>query len=185
MFLELRTGLNAKAAIILADDIKKLYAQLLLLIKQLNNVVAIRENCKRKKQPQLKRGDKVYLLTKNIKARRLNKKLDYVKVGLFLIKEEKGPVNYRLALLQDAKVHLVFYVSLLELADNRTPLQTTFYYNTKEETEYKVERILKRKGQNYLVKQKGYNKSESTQELIYNLSNCKEIVQQYYRIEKL
>ena len=57
-----------------------------------------------------------------MKIRRPNKKLDYVKVGLFLIKEEKGPVNYRLALPQDAKIYLVFHISLLELADKRTPL---------------------------------------------------------------
>ena len=176
MFLELRAGLNAKEAVILADNIKHLHAQLSLLIKHLNNIIATRENYKQKKQPQLKKRDKVYLLTKNIKTRRLNKKLNYIKVRLFFIKEEKGSVNYRLALLQDAKVYLVFYVSLLELADARTPLQTTFYYNTEEETEFKVEKILRKKDQNYLVKQKGYDELESTQEPVFNLGNCKELL---------
>ena len=176
MFLKPQTGLNAKEAIILADNIKELHAQLSSSIARLNNSIAKRENCKRKKQPQLKREDKVYLLIKNIKTRRLNKKLDYVKVRLFLIKEEKGPVNYRLALPEDAKIYPVFYMSLLELADARTPLQTNFYYNTEEEIEFEVKKILKKKDQHYLIKQKGYDKLESTQELVFNLDNCKEML---------
>jgi len=73
--------------------------------------------------PQLKKGDKVYLHIKNLKSKRLNRKLDYVKVGPFLIKQPKGPVNYELQLLSDARVYLVFHVSLLEPADSKTPLQ--------------------------------------------------------------
>jgi len=46
---------------------------------------------KRKMAPQLKKGDKVYLLTKNLKTRRPTKKLNQVKVGPFLIEEQKGP----------------------------------------------------------------------------------------------
>ena len=66
------------------------------------------QNGKRKTGPQLKKGDKVYLRTKNLKTRILSKKLDYVKVGPFLIKEVKGLVNYELELPKDAKVYLVF-----------------------------------------------------------------------------
>jgi len=50
----------------------------------------------RKEYPQLKEGDKVYLLIKNIKSKRLSKKLDYIKVGPFSIKKAKGLVNYKL-----------------------------------------------------------------------------------------
>ena len=47
--------------------------------------------------PQLKKGDKVYLLTKNWKVKKpRTKKLDHVKVGLFSVKERTGPVNIRL-----------------------------------------------------------------------------------------
>ena len=66
--------------------------------------------------------DKVYLLIKNIRIIRPSRKLDYIKVGLFLIKKARGPVNYKLALLANAKVYLVFYVSLLELVDSNIPL---------------------------------------------------------------
>ena len=85
-------------------------------------------NQKRKTAPQLKKGDKVYLLTKNLRTRRPTKKLDHVKVGPFFISEQRGPVNYRLDLPKDAKVHPVFHVSLLELANPRTLIQKTFYY---------------------------------------------------------
>jgi len=44
----------------------------------------------------VKEGDKVYLLIKNIKGKRLSKKLDYIKVGLFSIKKAKGLINYKL-----------------------------------------------------------------------------------------
>jgi len=36
--------------------------------------------------PLLKKGDKVYLHIKNLKSKRLSKKLDYIKVRPFLIK---------------------------------------------------------------------------------------------------
>ena len=38
----------------------------------------------------------MYLLTKNLKIKRKSKKLDYIKVRLFLVKEVKGPINYKL-----------------------------------------------------------------------------------------
>ncbi len=72
--------------------------------------------------PQLKKGDKVYLHIKNLKNKRPSKKLDYVKVRPFLIKQPKGPINYELQLPPDARVHPVFHVSLLEPADSGTPL---------------------------------------------------------------
>ncbi|MGH3055524.1 MAG: hypothetical protein ACRDL7_11165, partial [Gaiellaceae bacterium] len=76
----------------------------------------------RKNSPQLKEGDKVYLLIKNIKSKRLSRKLDYIKVGLFLIRRARGPVNYKLSLLPNTKVFPVFYISLLEKVDLNIPL---------------------------------------------------------------
>lgn len=64
----------------------------------------------------------MYLLTKNFNSKRPSRKLDLVKVGPFLITEKRGPVNYKLDLLKDAKIHPVFHVSLLEPADSSTPL---------------------------------------------------------------
>ena len=42
-------------------------------------------NKKRSKGLALKEGDKVWLLYKNFKSRRLSKKLNYIKLGLFKI----------------------------------------------------------------------------------------------------
>jgi len=72
--------------------------------------------------PQLKEGDKVYLLTRNLKTKKKSRKLNHVKVESFFIKIVKRLVNYELDLLKDAKVFLVFHVSLLELVDPNTPI---------------------------------------------------------------
>jgi hypothetical protein len=48
--------------------------------------------------------------------------LDHVKIESFLIKKAKELVNYELDLLKNAKVFLVFHVSLLESVDSNTPI---------------------------------------------------------------
>ena len=70
----------------------------------------------------LKEGDKVYLLRKNVVIKRLSDKLDHKKLRLFKITEIKSLVNYYLKLLKTIKIHLVFYISLLELAPLGSPL---------------------------------------------------------------
>ncbi len=64
----------------------------------------------------------MYLLIKNLKTRRGIKKLDYIKVGPFLVDEQRGKASYKLHLPKDARIHPVFYISLLELADATIPL---------------------------------------------------------------
>ena len=103
---------------------------------------------KSKMASQLKKGDKVYLLTRNWRTKKLRtKKLDHVKVGLFSVEEKTGPVNVRLRLPRDAWVHPNFHISMIKLADQSTPLQETFHYQPEEEQEFEAEQILKRKGQ--------------------------------------
>ena len=130
--------------------------------------------------PQLKKGDKVYLLTRNWKTKKLKtKKLDNIKVRLFSVEEKTGPVNVRLRLPRDARVHPNFHISMIELADQSTPLQETFHYQPEEEQEFEAEQILKRKSQRYLVKWKNYPDSENTWELLRNLVNCQLLLQQF------
>ena len=62
-----------------------------------------------------KKGNKVYLLTKNFKSKRPNKKLNYIKMGLFKIINKIIEVIYRLNLLLKIKIHLVHYIAILEL----------------------------------------------------------------------
>jgi hypothetical protein len=113
--------------------------------------------------------------------------LDHVKVGPFLIKEQSGPVNYILDLPADARIHRKFHVKMLEPADPETPLQRTFYYQTEEENEFEVEKILEERLEGrswdrerfYLVKWLGYDDSENTWEPESNLVNCQEKIQEY------
>jgi len=49
----------------------------------------------------------VWLLYKNFKLRRLSKKLDYVKIGLFKIAEKTSEIMYRFDLLVKMKIYLV------------------------------------------------------------------------------
>jgi hypothetical protein len=65
--------------------------------------------------PSLKKGDKVYLLRKNIKTKRLSNKLNFKKLGLFEILEKIGDVNFKLRLLETNRLYLVFHILLLKL----------------------------------------------------------------------
>jgi hypothetical protein len=49
---------------------------------------------KRKTVPLLKEGNKVYLVIKNLRTRRLIKKLDKIKVRLFFISKQISLVNF-------------------------------------------------------------------------------------------
>jgi hypothetical protein len=71
----------------------------------------------------------MYLLTKNLKIKKLKKrKLNYVKVELFFIKIIKKSMNYKLDLLKNVKVFLIFYILLLKSIDLNISIQKTFYY---------------------------------------------------------
>ena len=59
-------------------------------------------------------GDKVWLLRRNIKTKRPCDKLDYRRLGPFLVQKQINPVAYRVELPATMKVHPVFHVSLLE-----------------------------------------------------------------------
>ena len=65
-----------------------------------------------------------------------------MKIGLFLIKNVKGLINYELQLPQEAKIYPVFYILLLKKAGNNELIATDFNYEPEEDDIYKVERIL-------------------------------------------
>ena len=48
-------------------------------------------------------------------SRRLSKKLNYIKLGLFKIKKKVTEVNYKLDLLMKIKIYLVQYIIMLKL----------------------------------------------------------------------
>ncbi len=91
---------------------------------------------------QLKKKNKIYLFTKNLKTRKLSKKLNHVKVESFLVKKTKKSINYKLDLFKNVKVFLVFYILLLKSTNSTTSLQNTFYFHFQKEKQYKIKKIL-------------------------------------------
>jgi len=94
------------------------------LKKIYNNISKIQEksvkyqNKKQKTISQLKKRNKIYLFTKNFRTKKLNKKLNYIKVGLFFVKKIKKSVNYKLELFKNVKIFPIFYILLLKSADS-------------------------------------------------------------------
>jgi len=144
----LDTNIQTEQALKTVDILKEVHQKSLENIAKAQSRAISYVNKKRKTAPLLKEGDKVYLLTKNLRTRRPTKKLDKVKVGPFFISKQISPVNFRLELPKDAKIHPVFHISLLEPADAKTPTQKDFHYQTDGNDEWEVEKILqKRQGQ--------------------------------------
>ncbi len=148
LFEEERKHLSAQSVIERVATLKKVHDN----ISKMQERSIKYQNKKRKTAPQLKKGNKIYLLTKNLKTRKSSKKLNHVKVESFLVKKTKELVNYELDLPKDARIFLVFHISLLKSANSITPLQDTFYFHPQEEEQYEVEEILRQEGQEYLIK---------------------------------
>ena len=124
-----------------------------------NNIFKMQEkstkyqNEKRKMTSLLKERNKVYLHTKNLKInKKRSKKLDHVKVESFFIKSVKESINYKLNLLVDARIFFVFHIFVLKPTYSNTSMQKTFRYQSQEDQEYEVERILQQRGRQYLMK---------------------------------
>ena len=172
-------------AIKYTNDLKNLHNMIFNELEQAQIRMERYENKSRKNGPQLKEGDKVWLSTKNLKIKRPSKKLDHTKVGPFFIKAVKGPVNYELDLPKDAKVHPVFHISLLEKADDNIPVATQFAFEPEEDDVFKVEKILKKENDQYLIKWKGYPESENTWEPEHHLlPNAAALLRKFQHKEK-
>ena len=81
-------------------------------------------NKKRNKDFTLKEKNKVYLLKRNIKTKRLSNKLNYIKLKSFKILKTKRLINFKLNLLTSMRIHSVFHIFLLKSADPDTFIQT-------------------------------------------------------------
>ena len=142
-------------------------------------------NLRRSKGPDLKEGDRVQLLYKNFKSRRLSKKLDYVKLGLFRIVVKILEVTYRLNLLAKIKIYPIQYIAILELAyrDAELLVYKEDTYRGQEEDKQQVLKIVSYKDIDnkiqYKVQWIGYDKT--TQELLENLKNAIRKVQEYQK----
>ena len=91
---------------------------------------------------ELREKDRVYLLRRNIKTKRLSNKLDYKKLRPFkIIRVIKG-VNYKLVLSKTISIYLVFYISLLELVLLGVLLVLKIQIESDQNKEYEIESIL-------------------------------------------
>ena len=99
---------------------------------------AIYQNKKRKTMFQLKKN--IYLLTKNLKTKKISKKLNHVKIDSFFVKQQKKSVNYELNLFLNIKIHSIFHVSLLKSADQNTSIQNTFHFQYEKKMKTKLKR---------------------------------------------
>ena len=78
----------------------------------------------RKPDSNLKSGDLVWLLPRNVKTTRPSKKLDYKKMGPFKIIKNVGTSSYKLDLPVSMTIHHTFHLPLLApYEDNQFPSQ--------------------------------------------------------------
>jgi len=78
----------------------------------------------RKPDQNLKSGDMVWFLTRNVRTTRPCKKLDYKKIGPFKILARIGSNAYKLDLPDTMKIHNTIHISLLEpYEDKKFPSQ--------------------------------------------------------------
>jgi len=81
-------------------------------------------DAQRKPDPNIRQGDRVWLLPRNIRTTRPCGKLDYKKIGPFKILARIGTSAYKLDLPASMRIHNTFHISLLELYnDNKLPSQ--------------------------------------------------------------
>jgi len=181
-----KDDIQAQQAILKVRELKDLHEQMARDITFNNERIAQYSDKKRSEGPSLRRGDKVYLLRKNIKTKRPSSKLDFKKIGPFEILDKIGSVNYKLRLPEGSRLHPVFHVSLLEPAKGDTPVVTDVPLHPENEIiEFEVESIRDTRTttsgqQKYLVKWKNYPEQDSSWEPTENL-NCPEILQRFHQ----
>ena len=180
LFLESKeaTVLTEEAAV-KVQDMWKVHEELKRDIEFLSHQSAFYHNKHRHRAPMLKEGNKVYLLQKNIQTTRPSTKLDHFKIESFRIIRNIKETSFKLDLLTEMRIHLIFHVSLLKSAPANISVlqQVSDNYLMKQEEWYEVQKILAHKEINsewhYLVKWKNYSDSENTWELTVNLNRCK------------
>src|SRR5207248_11804528 len=141
----------------------------------INERMAFYYNQRHGKEPELKKGDKVYLLQKNIQIDHPNKKLDFKKLGPYAVTSKKNYLNYEIEIPDNKNFFNVFHISLLEPAPNDVRLSLTIVQpNTMDpeenddDHEWEIQKILDSRYQDgllqYQIYWKGYNTEDATWE---------------------
>ena len=177
---------NNKAVESFVDKLRDLEQHIMAEIKWANAAYSEQADKHRSAPPNLKIGDEVWLLSRNIRTQRPSRKLDFKRLGRFKILERIGTHAYKLDLPPTMKVHPVFHVSLLEpVATDPLPGQVVPPpppVIVDNEIEYEVEDILDsrrhyRKLQ-YLVQWVG--ESTPTWEPYGNLEHCGRLIRKFH-----
>jgi len=171
----------------MAKRLKAIHEELTELIKVTQNQQAKYYDAKHKRI-EYKVGDKVWLLSSNIRTQRPSKKLDWKRLGPYPIIERIGIQAYRLQLPLSLKIHPVFHVSLLDqyvesdIPGRSQPPPPPVI--VEDQLEYEVEEVLdSRLTRNclfYLVKWKNCPISENSWEPASHLANCKDLVTSFH-----
>ena len=150
-------------AIIRTEKLEQLHTQLAKDLEFLAAKSACHYDKRRSEGPDLKEGEPVYLIQRNVKTKRPTSKLDFTKLEPFQVEKKIGKVNYRLKLLKEMKIHPVFHISLLEPAPATAGTTTV---EVEPDQEYEVKEVLADRQENgrriYLIKWTGYDKSENS-----------------------
>ncbi len=146
------------------------------------NETTLRQTQARGSSPR--EGDKVYLISRNLRTKRPSKKLDFKKMGPFKVDERISTSNYRLSLPGTMKLRTnVFHISLLEPAPKDARLATDVEAEDEEE-EWDVEDILDSRikdGQlQYLVKWLDFGPEDNSWQPATNL-HCPEKLEEFHR----
>ena len=158
---------KSNQAILRVEELKELHQELAEDIKFIAARTAMYYDRKHSVGPTLKKGDKVYLLRRNVKTKRPSEGLDHKKLGPFEIREQVGPVNYRLKLPRTMKIHDTFHVSLLTKAPPGSPPAPAVDAEPLDaKQDFEVEAILDcqyfRGTKKWLVHWRGYPSSEDS-----------------------
>jgi len=135
--------------------------------------------------------DKVWLESTNLRLP-YNRKISTKREGPFKITKITGPVNYQLELPKTWKMHNIFHACFLH-PYKETNIHGPNYIRPppeeiKDQDEYKIERILNhcklKDGHKYFILWKGYPITEATWEPEENLEHTKDVLEEYWTIQK-
>lgn len=129
-------------------------------------------------------GEKVLLSAKNIKTKRLKKKLDFKWLGPFTVMERVGTQAYKLDLPLQYPIHDVFHVSLLERYRQRPGAEPPEPQEIEGNLEFNVERILDTRmagrRREFKVRWEGWAPAHDSWEPEENLKNSPEALKDFW-----